>query len=245
MQNISEYLIRNSKQIKSHLKTLLTEKCLISATFGAAEKDTFLTALMKIDDKQKTMIIDCGPKEYLNQRLLSSPIIKLSAKYQGIKVLFEGRKIKKSGSSQQPSFTIPIPSSIYWFQRRQFYRVRSPLSKNSFCIISFFNVEAEDVTLKLQLYDISATGISFINDSEEYPDLFKYSSGFTHCKLILENEEEHPIAFEVRHNTPLNLHKPKVGTRVGCSIIDKASSLESLIIRYMQSVEREVKQKEL
>ena len=246
MQNISDYQNKNPKQVLSYLKLLLAEKCLISAAFGVSDKDTFLTAIMEIDEKQQTMTIDCGPKEYLNKRLQSSAVIKFSTKYQGIKVMFEGRKVKKSGSSLDPSFTVPIPNSIYWFQRRQFYRVKSPLSKNSFCVVSFYNAETEeDTTLKLQIYDISATGISFINDSEEFSDLFSPSSEFEHCKLILENEEDQPISFEVKHNTLINPNNPKAGVRIGCRILDMNARLESTIIRYMQNVDREVKQKQL
>ncbi|MCK5829918.1 MAG: flagellar brake protein [Methylococcales bacterium] len=246
MQNISEYKNQNQKQILSYLKLLLTEKCLISANFGANKKDTFLTAFIEVDQKQQTITIDCGPKEYLNKRLLSSPIIKFSTKYQGIKVLFEGRKVKKAGSPSQPSFTIAIPNSIYWIQRRQFYRVKSPLSKNSFCVVSLYNEKTKEETmLKLQLYDISATGFSFINESMEFNELFNPSLKFEQCKLILENEEEHPISFETIHNTFLNPNNPKVGVRIGCCFTEVASMLQSSIIRYMQEVEREIKHKEL
>lgn len=246
MSDISNFLDRNPKKVLSYLKILKNERCLISAAFGIDNKDTFLTAIIEIDEKKQNLTIDCGPKEYLNKRLQSSAVIKFSALYQGIKVLFEGRKVKKAGNPDQPSFIIPIPHSIYWFQRRQFYRIRSPLSKKSSCIVSFHKPETEEEsTVELQLYDISASGFSLIKGSEDLSELFTPTSEFENCILKLENEEDQPISFEVRHLTPLNSNDNQVGTRIGCRLTNITTRTETTIIRYMQMIDREIKQKEL
>ncbi len=246
MADISKYLDYNSKRILSYLKILLKERCLISAAFGIDEKDTFLTAIIEIDEKKQNLTIDCGPKEYLNKRLQSSAIIKFSTEYQGIKVRFEGRQVKKSGNPNQPSFIIPIPNSIYWLQRRQFYRVKSPLSKKSSCIVSFYQPETEEeLTIELPLHDISASGFSLINESEEFSELFSPSSKFENCILKLENEEDQPISFEIKHTTLINPNKIQTGVYIGCYITDVTPRMESIIIRYMQNIDREIKQKEI
>ncbi len=246
MQDISKYLDNNPKRVLSYLKILLKERCLISVAFGIDEKDTFLTAIIAIDEKKQTLTIDCGPKEYLNKRLQSSAIIKFSTKYQGIKVLFEGRKVKKAGNSSQPSFIIPIPNSIYWFQRRQFYRVKSPLSKKSSCLVSFYKPETEEeISVELPLYDISASGFSFIKESEEFSELFNPSSEFEKCFLKLANEEDQSVSFEVKHVTPINPNKTQAGVRIGCRITEITPGTETTIVRYMQIIDREIKQKEL
>jgi len=246
MPDISKYLDYNPKRVLSYLKILLKERCLISAAFGVGEKDTFLTAIIEIDEKKQNLTIDCGPKEYLNKRLQSSAVIKFSTKYQGIKVRFEGRKVKKSGDSSQPSFIIPIPNSIYWLQRRQFYRVKSPLSKKSFCIVSFYKPETEEeITVELPLHDISGSGFSLINESEELSEMFSPSSKFENCILKLENEEDQSILFEVKHATPIIPNKIQAGVYIGCYITNITSRMESTIIRYMQNIDREIKQKQI
>lgn len=246
MADISKYLEKNSKKVLSYLKLLLNERCLISAAFGDGEKDTFLTALIDLNEKQQTLTIDCGPKEYLNKKLLSSAIIKFSTEYQGIKVFFEGRKVKKSGSSNNPSFIVPIPGSMYWVQRRQFYRIKSPLSKNSFCSITHHDEKTEeDTNIELKLYDISASGFCVLNESHEISNLFVATAEFDNAKLVLEDEMELPIAFEVRYKQPLNPSNPNKTERIGCRILNTTPRLESTILRYMQNIDREIKQKEL
>jgi c-di-GMP-binding flagellar brake protein YcgR len=245
MDNIAKYLVRNPKQVVNYLKMLSAERCLISAGFGEGDKDTFLTAIMDIDQKNETITIDCGPKEYLNKQLLDSAIIQCATEYKGIKVLFEGRKVKKAGNPGQPAFTIPIPGSIFWVQRRQFYRVKSPLFKDSYCAVTFKDKETEEkTTVNLKVHDISANGFSLVNDVSEFSPQLIASAEFESCTLALDNEAPQTVCFEVRYNAPLNPNRPDKTERIGCRITNVSPRIESTIIRYMQGIEREIKQKE-
>lgn len=246
MQDMDKYLVKNPKKVLSYLKLLLAEKCLISAVFGIDDKDTFLTAILNIDEKKQTLTIDCGPKEYLNNKLLDSAIIHCSTSYKGIKVQFEGRKVKKAGIPGKPAFIVPIPRSINWVQRRQFYRIKSPLSKNSYCKLTIKDPETEEETvLSLKILDICANGFSMLNDLHHQSKQLVTDAQFEDCKLVLEEEGELPISFEVRNKLPLNPNKPEKTQRIGCSITSVSPRIESTILRYMQNIEREIKQKSI
>jgi len=241
MDNIAKYLVRNSKQVFRYLELLSAERCLISAAFGESDKDTFLTAIMDIDQKNKTITLDCGPREYLNKKLLNTAIIKCSTKYKGIKVLFEGRKVKKAGKPGQPAFTIPIPGSIFWIQRREFYRVKSPLFKDSYCAVRFKDEE----TVNLKIHDLGANGFSVMNDSPELSSQLSSSAEFENSTLVLDKEQAQTVSFEVRYKNPLNPNKPGKTERIGCSITNTSPIIETTILRYMHRVEREIQQKEI
>lgn len=242
MENISDYLVKNPKQILAHLKTLAKEKCLISARFG--EKHSFLTAILEIDVKKQIITIDCGPKEYLNKELLSSGIVDCKTDYKGIKVLFQGREIKKAGGIGNTALSIKIPNQIYWVQRRLFYRVRSPLSKNSYCTINFKASETEEqITLKLKLFDLSASGFSIICESAEQAKGIVLDSKFIDAQLILNDNEIHKISFIPRNRFAINPNKPNKSQRIGCEFLDLSPRAETAFLRYMQDIERETKKK--
>ncbi len=250
MANLAEFLIDKPKQILSHLKLLSESRCLISAAFGGGDKDTFITAIIDIDEKNKTITIDCSSKDYLNKKLLDTAVIKFSTTYQGIRVSFEGRKVKKTGTADDPAFVVPFPSSLVWLQRRQFYRTRSPLSKKSFCAISFTHPDTdEQASANFKIFDLSATGFSFHFDEDnttEHSDQLIPSAQFDNCKLILEGEAEQSLSFEIRHHlTTINPNNQKKIERFGCRITNSTARMESTILRYMQNVEREIKQKTL
>lgn len=239
MENISQYLVKNPKQILNHLNTLMTNKCLISTGFG--ENESFLTAILAIDEKEQVIIIDCGPKEYLNKKLLSCGIVDCKTDYEGIKVQFIGHQVKKAGDPDQFTLSIKIPETIYWVQRRKSYRVRSPLSKNSYCSITFQDTENQTEEIhNFKLFDISVTGFAILCETQKLAEQLPLSSEFNHCHLVLDNKI-HEISFIVQSIVPFNLNKPKKDQRIGCKFINAAPPTESAFLRYMQKIEREIK----
>ncbi len=240
MENISTFLIKNPKQILNYLTTLSTEKCLIAAGFG--DRHSFLTAILEIDEKNRTVIMDCGPKEYLNKELLNLGIVDCKADFKGIKVLFEGRDVKRTGKPDQPALSIRIPDQIYWVQRRQFYRVRSPLSKKSYCIITFQSSASDDAkNLSFKLYDLSISGFSIIGDSLEQAKEITMDAEFSNCKLVLNGTETHIISFIPHNRLAINPNSPEKSQRIGCEFVNLSPRTENAFLRYIQGIERENK----
>ncbi len=248
MDDIAQYLVRNQTQVIKHLKLLKSAKCLITASFGTdGHKGSFITAIVNIDEKNNTVQLDCASKDYLNRYLLESSEIKYLSDYEGIRVKFESKKVRKSGKKEQPTFTIPVPQSIFWFQRRQFYRVHSPMSKKSYCEIRFTIPETEQVrTERFPLHDISIQGLSFINDHPELSAYFAPTIEFKDCTLILDGDtNSYPIHIEVRHKQSITNKTKDQREKVGCQMHHVTPVMEAAFLRYMQGIEREIKQKEL
>ncbi len=240
MENLTDYLIKNPKQVLQHFKTLLKEKCLITAKFG--ENHSFITAILKIDEKKQLLIIDCGPKEYLNKELLSAAIVNCSTDFKGIKVAFRGHGVKKTGSQQEPSLSIRIPEQMYWVQRRLFYRVRSPLSKQSYCRLSLIDQETDQaVSYELKLLDISASGFAIVCEEKQLAEQIMTVNQFDNCLLVLNGNEEHKISFIPRNQIPINPNRAHKSQRIGCEFVDLLPRSETAFLRYMQDIEREQK----
>jgi c-di-GMP-binding flagellar brake protein YcgR len=71
MSEASSFSIENPRQIIHNLSILIKNKCLLSVRFGEG-KAFFLTAILEIDEANKAIIFDYGPKEALNQQLLKA-----------------------------------------------------------------------------------------------------------------------------------------------------------------------------
>ncbi|MFW5443704.1 MAG: flagellar brake protein [Methylococcaceae bacterium] len=241
MDNLSDYLVDNPIKILQHLKTLVTEKCIIAVSFG--ENQSFLTAITDIDEKKQIVSIDCGPKEYLNKELLNLGIVNCKAGFKGIEVLFKGLDIKRAGKLGQPALSMSIPKQIHWIQRRHFYRVRSPLSKNSYCSITIpETVEENQIALNFKLFDLSVTGFSILSETDEHAKYLIPLAVFSDCKLVLNDTDTHIISFIVRGNHAINPNKPKKTHRIGCELLNCSAKVESALLRYMQQTEIEIKQ---
>ncbi len=238
MSDLSSFSIQNHKQIISHLALLVKNKCLLSACFGA-NNESYITTLLGINEKSNTVVLDYGSKEDLNQRILNASKVTFDTDYQGIKVSFAGSELKKITHKGEAAFSMSIPKSLYWMQRREYYRVKSPLSKPSFCQLIIENRKP----VNLKLYDISLTGFAMLNVSKEISDLMIPGKKIAQSKLILSEAGEGMVSFEICAKYIINPDKLQKIQKIGCKFIDLTRPVEETIQRYMQQIQRENLQK--
>lgn len=238
MSDISSFAIQNPKQIINNLSLLIKSKCLLSARFGT-NNESYITTLIGINEGSNSVILDYGPKEDLNQRILNAGRITFDTEYNGIKVSFIGTALKKITYKRDPAFIMPIPKSLYWMQRREYYRVKSPIAKPSYCQLIIGGREP----VNLRLYDISITGFSMLNVSKEISDLLISGTIFEQCKLILADAGEGMISFEVRAKYIINPDKLQKIQKIGCKFVKMTRPVEEIIQRYMHQIQREELQK--
>ncbi len=239
MSDISSFSIQNPKQIINHLSLLVKSKCLLSARFGA-DNESYITTLLAINEGSNSVILDYGSKEDLNQRILNAGKVAFDADYNGIKVSFTGGALKKITHKSDPAFSMSIPKSLYWMQRREYYRVKSPISKASYCQLI---VEGRE-PVNLKLYDISLTGFAMLNVSKEISDLLVPGSSISQCKLILADTGEGMISFDICAKYIINPDKLQKIQKIGCKFINLARPVEEIIQRYMHQIQREDLQKD-
>lgn len=239
MSDISSFSIQNPKEIISHLFLLVKNKCLLGARFGE-NNESYITTLLGINEKNNTVVLDYGPKEDLNQHMLSADKVTFDTDYSGIKVSFSGADLKKITYKGDPAFGMPIPKLIFWMQRREYYRVKLPLSKSSYCQL----ILEDRKTVNLKLYDISLSGIAILNVSKEISDLLILGKSFEQCRLILSGVGEGMISIEIRNQYIINPDKLQKIQKVGCKFIKLTRPVEDVIQRFMHQIQREDLQKE-
>lgn len=218
---------------------LVKNKCLLSARFGA-DNESYITTLLSVNEGNNTVVLDYGPKEDLNQRILNAGKVTFDTEYKGIKVSFAGVALKKITDKGDSAFSMPIPKSLYWMQRREYYRVKSPLSKSSYCQLI---VEGRE-PVNLKLYDISLTGFAMLNVSKEISDLLIPGTSFSQSKLILSDAGEGMISFEICAKYIINPDKPQKIQKIGCKFSKITRQVEGIIQSYMHQIQREDLQKE-
>lgn len=241
METESAFTIQNTKQINTHLKQLLQQRCFISAHFGNAN-DSFITTLIDVDVKKNRVLFDYGPKEYINQQVLQSAKTVFRTEYEGIKAAFTGEKITKTLHDGMTVFAMPTPKSLFWLQRRNFYRIKIPRAHNSYCEINILdNESAVQQTLSLKVLDISISGIALINEQMDDAKYLLPDTSIEACTLYLHNAGTAKLSFTIKHTVSLNPEKPDKGLRVACEFTHISPAEEATIQRYIQSIQRELK----
>jgi c-di-GMP-binding flagellar brake protein YcgR len=240
MSEPSSYFIHNKKQIIQNLSLLIKSKCLLSARFGEG-KAFFLTAILKINEADNLLIFDYGPKEELNQRLLNANRVSFEADFAGIKASFRGSMVQKIVYNGEPAFSMPIPDSLFWMQRREYFRIKSPRAKASYCQLKLENLG----TFNLMLYDISLTGFSVLNTSAEVSEALVPGMEFEKCKLVLTDTGEDEISFKVCSKLIINPDKIAALKiqKIGCLFAKINPVFETIVQRYINQLQRESIQK--
>ena len=240
MKTESDYLVKNAKMVFNHFNELITKKCLISAHFGD-RNTSFLTTITGLDSKNKVINLDCGPSEKLDEQLLSSSKVLFRTEVDGIKVSFSGKNIKKINTDGDWVLSMPIPDTIFWLQRRQFYRVKIPLSHNhSYCRLTL-KIDDETETETFQLYDLSITGFSFLNSNPRWSDQLQPDSEFINCVLHLNNGNQASVGFVIKNNVEIRANSLDARDKIGCLLHPLTPSFETSIQRYMQEIELQQK----
>jgi c-di-GMP-binding flagellar brake protein YcgR len=125
-------------------------------------------------------------------------------------------------------------------EARDFYRVKLPVSKSSYCQLALKDQDP----INLKLYDISLGGFSILNTSNENSALMISDTYFEQCKLILADSGEDTISFNIRRSkyiiNPDNLNRME---KIGCKFTRITQAFETTIHHYMQRIERESRQK--
>lgn len=235
MDYSSLFLIDSSEKINQHLSILLKNKCLLTAYFGDDDnEDSFITTLFEIDKKEHVFIFYHGPKEEAIDALLNSSKITFKTVCLGVEVVFDTLGLANIRHNGLPAFAVPIPESMLWMERREFYRLKAPLSNTSYCQLNLQN----QVPIKLKLYDISISGFSMLADCKAVLDLMILYSSFEQCKFILDGKDADTITFEIRSKYVFNPESLNRMEKIGCRFTQITPAFQNTIQRYMQQIER-------
>ncbi len=234
MSDTSSFSIQNPKQIISHLSLLLRRKNLLRVHFGA-NNESYITTLLGISEKKNSLVFDYGPREYLNQQIIHADKVTFETEYMGIKVSFSGTALQKISYEEDNAFIMPIPKVLFWMERREFFRVKIPLSSPSFCQM----ILKDEGSVNIKLHGISLSGFSLLDDDKAIFNQMISGASFEQCKLVLSETVEEDIAFEVRYNHLVNPDRLQKNQKIGCKFIKPTRSVENTIQGYMQQIQRE------
>lgn len=225
-----QFLLHNHNQIIQKLRLLIKNHVFITATFnnGSQSMNTVIIDVIKDMD---LLALDYGPSQSVNEQLLNAGRIIFKASFDGIDVQFTATSITRAKYQGESVFAVPIPDEMLWVQRREFFRVKIPLGEPALVEIR----QSDDSFREYKLFDISAGGLSFI---DEYYDL-QVEPGIviSHCRLELPGQGSGKVNLEVRNLIPMKAGDRQAGRRIGCNFHNMGMSFAATIQRYIHAVE--------
>lgn len=193
----------------------------------------FVTTLLDVDTDDHQLIFDFGGAETLNKALLRADRCRLAARPGGIHVHFDVGRVSEIKYQGRPAFVVPLPKTIVRLQRRESFRIATPLLNP----LRFFVSRSDGKEMELPAFDISVTGIGLLASAE--PELLS-GQLLERCRFRLPDESQDlQVAARVQHITSFESRAGDRQWRIGVHFLNLSTALENRLQRYIARLERE------
>ncbi len=113
------------------------------------------------------LVLDFGSQAEDNIAVLKAQHITITAETQGAKVEFTVEQLQQSEYLQLPAFITVPPPTLWFVQRRRYFRITAPLHPPYFCQTKL----ADNSTLRFRLYDLSLGGMGALLETAKPAEL--------------------------------------------------------------------------
>lgn len=194
-----------------------------------------LTSILSIDTDKKEMIIDYGTNEKISQQALHSKDLSFVTTQNKIKIEFTCTKIKSIDFEGKKAFSVNIPGSLLRIQRRDNFRISTPITKPIKCIIPIV-IEDKSMKAEITLLDISCGGIGAIDQNT----VINLEPGtiYNNCQIALPEIGIVNTTIKVKNTYAMKLHSGDSYQRIGCEFIGLPAKTEAMIQRYIVKQEQ-------
>lgn len=229
----SRFLVHSGLEIVRTFRGLVSRNEMVSAFFNAG-KELLLTSVLAIEPETDVILLDYGSNAVLNRRILESGKIIFVTSLDKVKVQWVSSHIDSDTFEGRDAFRIAIPQQILRLQRREYYRLTTPLINPLKCRIP----ASDGVTVEVALADISAGGIGVII-AQPLGVTFEAGSVFPGCRVELPGVGTAEFTLSIQSTWEVTMKNGSKSLRAGCQFIDMRSGMQALIQRYIIKLERE------
>ncbi len=228
----AKYLVSSRQEIAQILRALSQQNAMVTAYFKQGS-EFFLTAIVEVDSASGNLIVDYGSEEETNRRALAADKIVFVTNLDRIKIQFNTKVLAKINHQGRPAFRMPLPASLLKLQRREYYRLVTPMRTPLPCIIPDLAGARYEVTVA----DISVGGASISGLPPEAP--LEKGQLIAQCRILLPEEGTVVSTLEVRSLQQSTLRSGVLVLRAGCYFTDIPAAHRAKIQRYIIRIDRE------
>lgn len=229
-----DYEITSRREIVSLLRQI-GEKNQLVRMLIQGEQDVCVTSLLDMDADEGTLTIDCSIDRAQNVRILAKQRIRFETTLDKIRIVFVVDHIASTTYEDRPALRCAIPASLIRLQRREYYRMETPMV-NPVRVTIPLALETGVGNEVFTLSDISVGGVAIMDNKLLLGET--HGQKLTGCMLALPDGVVN-TTLVVRNTTELTLLNGKKARRVGCEFLDLSRGSLAIVQRYITKLERE------
>lgn len=232
----SPYRVHSRREILSLLNNMLEKNQLLSL-FIKGGSESVITSILEIDEDDGTMIIDAAPSSSLNENIVASNRIGFEALYNNIRITFTSDRAARCEHQNRPALKVDIPPSLVRLQRREYFRIATPIAKPLRCTFRVTQPDGSFVTIVTLLNNISAGGVGITDEKKVLPTTIGVI--YEDCQLELTDNTLVSVKLQVKDCKEFKMTNGKTVNRYGCEFIDIPRAVLAAIQRFITKLERE------
>lgn len=226
--------IRGFKAILFSLDSYLHQRAQFTVHFNEG-RESFLTYLLAVDSRHGRLVVDRSGSAEVNARFLNSTHSVFVGRPEGIKVQFACAAACRIEFEGEAAFSLPLPECIVRLQRRDCFRVSTPLARP---ILLDASLPGES-GFALTMHDLSLAGCGLSTGIP--PDGIEAGTSLPLARFTLPDSRHTRIGGSavVRHVTALSTAPGPGRFRIGLQFLDLDRGMEHQIQRYIVQIEHD------
>ena len=227
-----EFRIRGRHEIMAVVRELIERRLLVNLQFRP-DNGFIITNLLALDADSGQLIFDAAQDVDANRAISAAGQLRFVALVDNIRTEFETTRVEALTFEQRPAFRTSMPGSILRLQRRNYFRVPAPLSLPLVCEVPLAGAES----VRFEIGDLSVGGVAMLAGPDM--DSFKPGAVFHNCRIELPEHGVITTSIELRNQLPMqDSDVDPSRLRFGCRFLNLAGTVQSLLQRYINHLER-------
>ena len=215
----SPYRVHSRREIVSLLNSMMERNQLLNLLIKGGS-ESIITSILDVDEDDDSVVIDAAPTNSLNHNILESNRIGFEAMY-----------------NKRPALKIAIPESLVRLQRREYFRISTPVAKPLHVTFRMTKPDGTFATIVTQLNNIGAGGVGITDEKMQLDTTL--GRIYEDCSLELSDNTLVTVKLQIRDAKETKLTSGKTVIRLGCEFIDLPRAVLAAIQRFITKIERE------
>lgn len=224
----NSYTIIDQEDIRKKLIQLLKKNVSLSIPVpGKFATNTLLTTINSIENGH--ILLGGFQNEQANKELLMQDTLLVSAVFEGIAISF--MLSDTVGMDIDASFNVKarLPKSMEWVQRRNFRRVKVPIT-------SPVKIQYKNQAEYLNVSELSVAGLSYLTENKAQ-HFTMIGERRTDCNIVMPDNSVHLACFEIVNNITVFQKRSGYVNRVGCEIKHVSYRLDTALQRLINQID--------
>ena len=228
----SKYLLKDRREIAAVLHRLVDARALLRARAIPGD-DSFLTALLQVDDENSALVLDGSPDEAVNARLGRAAQLDCVTQLDKVRIQFMLEQPMLQTWGRGTAFRAAMPAELLRLQRREFYRLQAPATHSLSCSVPL--PDAGEMTWRI--IDISGGGIAIAVPPSDAS--FSPGDEFSGCRIKLPDNPPINAHLTIRNLFRLTTRNGIGMLRAGCEFSHMPPGADATIQRYILKIDRQ------